>query len=109
MEGKPLIGFIGQGWIGKNYADDFEHRGYTTVRYGLEPEYAQNKDRIADCDIVLIAVPTPTTRDGFNPSIVRSVLHLVGKGKTALIKSTLLPGTTEELQKEFPDIIILNS
>ncbi len=27
------IGFIGQGWIGKNYADDFEHRGYRVVRY----------------------------------------------------------------------------
>jgi 3-hydroxyisobutyrate dehydrogenase-like beta-hydroxyacid dehydrogenase len=24
---KAKIGFIGQGWIGKNYADDFEERG----------------------------------------------------------------------------------
>src|SRR6185369_12899077 len=31
------------------------------------------------------------------------------KGKIAVIKSTLLPGTTEMLQKEFPDILILNS
>ena len=26
------IGFIGQGWIGKNYADDFDARGYAVVR-----------------------------------------------------------------------------
>ena len=104
-----LIGFIGQGWIGKNYADDFERRGLSVVRYGLEPEYADNKEKIAACDIVFIAVPTPTTREGFNSDIVRSVLPLVGKGKTAVVKSTLLPGTTEMLQKEFPDILVLNS
>jgi UDPglucose 6-dehydrogenase len=109
MEQKPTIGFIGQGWIGKNYADDFERRGYAVVRYGLEPEYAGNKERIAECDIVFIAVPTPTTREGFNADIVRSVLTLVGSGKTAVIKSTLLPRTTETLQSEFPNILVLCS
>lgn len=109
MDKKPIIGCIGQGWIGKNYANDFESRGYTVVRYGLEPEYTGNKAAILDCDIVFIAVPTPTTREGFDASIVRSVLPLVGKDKTVVIKSTLLPGTTEELQKGFPNIIVLNS
>jgi UDPglucose 6-dehydrogenase len=106
---QPKIGFIGQGWIGRNYADDFSSRGYETVRYGLEPEYAENKERIKECDIVFVAVPTPTTRGGFDASIVRSVLPLVGKGKIAVIKSTLLPRTTEALQNEFPDLIILSS
>lgn len=103
------IGFIGQGWIGKHYADDFEARGFSVVRYGLEPEYAGNKDAIATCPIVFIAVPTPTTETGFDSSIVRSVLSLVGKGNIAVLKSTLLPGTTEELQALFPDILVLNS
>lgn len=105
----PLIGFIGQGWIGKNYADDFEARGHSVVRFGLEPEYAANRNRIADCDIVFIAVPTPTTSEGFDASIVRSVLPLVGKGKIAVLKSTLLPGTTEQMQAAFPEICVLNS
>ena len=104
-----LIGFIGQGFIGKNYADDFEQRGYTVVRYAAEPEYKPNKDKIAGCDIVFIAVPTPTTLQGFDFSIIRAVLPLVGKGKIAVIKSTLLPGTTEALQKEFPDIFVFHS
>jgi len=56
-----IIGFIGQGWIGKNYADDFEKRGYETVRYSLEKPYVDNKEKIKDCDLVFIAVPTPTT------------------------------------------------
>ncbi len=106
---KPLIGFIGQGWIGKNYADDFERRGYECVRYALEAPYNANKEKIAECDIVIIAVPTPTTEKGFDASIVRGVLPLVGAGKIALIKSTLLPGTTEALSSEFPERIVLHS
>ena len=103
------VGFIGQGWIGKHYADDFEARGYKTVRYGLESEYAGNKDLIASCDVVFVAVPTPTSKDGFDDSIVAGVLPLVGTGKIAVLKSTMLPGTTEKMQKLFPDITVLTS
>ncbi|MDD5289793.1 MAG: hypothetical protein PHT40_01160 [Patescibacteria group bacterium] len=103
------IGFIGQGWIGKNYADNFEYRGFNIVRYGLEPEYAGNKEKIKECDIVFLAVPTPSTPTGFDFSIVDQALNLIGQGKTAVIKSTILPGTTEELQRKHPDIIVLHS
>jgi len=106
---KPLIGFIGQGFIGKNYADDFERRGYQTVRYALEAPYAANKDRIKDCNIVFIAVPTPTTPQGFDASILRAVLPLVGVGKTAVIKSTIVPGTAKALQQEFANLVLLYS
>lgn len=109
MAKKPLIGFIGQGWIGKAYADNFEERGYEVVRYSLEKPWIKNKDKIKECDIVFIAVWTPTTPKGFDISVVESVLPLVGEGKTAVIKSTILPGTTEKLQKKFPRITILFS
>ena len=103
------IGFVGQGFIGKHMADDFAERGHTIVRYALEPAYAGNKDEIATCDMVFIAVPTPTTPDGFDDSALRAVLPLVGVGKIAVIKSTLLPGRTRVLQEAFPDRIILHS
>jgi len=106
---KALIGFIGQGFIGKNYADDFENRGYKVVRYAIEEPYRKNKEKIQECDIVFIAVPTPSTPKGFDYSIVESVLALVGKGKTAVIKSTILPGTTERLQKKYPDMFVMHS
>lgn len=109
MTTEKLIGFIGQGWIGKTYADDFEHRGYKVVRFAKEEPYTGNGDRIKDCDIVFIAVPTPTTPDGFDDSIVRGTIALVGKGKTAVIKSTLLPGTTESIQKQYPDVKVMHS
>ncbi|MEY3784652.1 MAG: hypothetical protein RLZZ230_974, partial [Candidatus Parcubacteria bacterium] len=50
------IGFIGQGFIGKSYADDFENRGFEVVRYALEELYINNKELIKDCDIVFVAV-----------------------------------------------------
>ncbi len=109
MGQKPLIGFIGQGFIGKSYADDMERRGHRTVRYSLEEPYKNNKEKIKECDMVFIAVPTPTTQKGFDYSIVEAALRLVGKGKTAVIKSTILPGTTARLQKKFPTIFVMHS
>ncbi|MFA5954788.1 MAG: hypothetical protein WC817_04610 [Patescibacteria group bacterium] len=104
-----LIGFIGQGFIGKAYADDFEARGFKVVRYSQEPEYIANKEKIADCDIVFIAVPTPTTREGFDDRILISVMPVVGKGKVAVIKSTITPATVDKLEKLYPDIFIIHS
>lgn len=106
---KSLIGFIGQGWIGKNYANDFEARGYNTVRYSLEEPYIENQEKIKDCDIVFIALPTPTTPEGFDDSIVRKSIDLVGKGKIAVIKSTIVPGTTESIQNDYHDIFVMHS
>lgn len=103
------IGFIGQGWIGKHYADDFEARSYEVVRYALEEPYCQNQAEVATCDIVFIAVPTPTTPEGFSYSAVADALQHVAPGTIAVIKSTLLPGTTEKLQAIFPDRFVFHS
>jgi len=105
----PQIGFIGQGYVGKNYADHFQRQGFRIVRYAKETSYRGNGRFIKDCDVVFIAVPTPTTPRGFDGSVVHNVVSLVGKGKIAVIKSTVLPGTAKKIQKENPGIIILNS
>jgi UDPglucose 6-dehydrogenase len=103
------IGFIGQGWIGKHYADDFEARLYEIVRYSLEEPYIQNKEAINQCDIVFVAVPTPTTPDGYSYAPVENALQNVKKGATVVVKSTLAPGTTQKLQESFPELYILHS
>lgn len=103
------IGFVGQGFIGKSYADDMERRGYTVVRYALEEPYRGNAALIKDCAIVFIAVPTPTTPRGFDYSIVEAALRLIKPGSVAVIKSTVLPGTTAKLQKKFPKLYVMHS
>lgn len=103
------IGFIGQGWIGKHYANDFEARGFEVVRYSLEEPYIHNKSSITECSIVFIAVPTPTTPEGFNYEAVADALTLLAPGTVAVIKSTLSPGTTVALQAAFSNIFVLHS
>jgi UDP-glucose/GDP-mannose dehydrogenase family, central domain/UDP-glucose/GDP-mannose dehydrogenase family, NAD binding domain len=91
------IGFIGQGWIGRNLADHFEERGFDIVRYAKEPEFAMNKEAIAGCDVVFIAVPTPSTPEGFDDRIL------------AVIKSTILPGSTDIFAALYPDRFVMHS
>lgn len=117
---KLLVGFVGQGFIGKNYADDFEKRGYEVVRYALEEPYKANKEKIKECEIVFVAVPTPTVPTGkkrndgkrqvhFDDSIVREAVKVAGKNSIVVIKSTIVPGTSELIQKENREKIILHS
>ena len=103
-----LVGFIGQGFIGKNMADDFMDRDYDIVRYD-RGKFLRNKDFIAMCDFVFIAVPTPSTPKGFDDSILKEVVGLVGDNKVAIIKSTIKIGTTEKLQKLYPKKYIIHS
>ncbi len=120
MTQESHIGFIGQGFIGKAYADDFEQRGYKVMRYGLQPEYVGNKDAIAECDVVFVAVnaatvPSGGVRDDGHPAVrfddanVRSVIALARPGAVVVVKSTLPPGMTSSLQEQYPDRIVLHS
>lgn len=103
------IGFIGQGFVGKAHADDFVSRGYEVVRYAKEGPYVQNRDRIVECGVVFIAVPTPTTPEGFDLSIVESVIPLTAPGSTVVVESTIAPGSTEKLSAQFPNRVIMHT
>ena len=103
------IGCIGQGFVGKNIADNYEERGFSVVRYSLEDEYKDNAKKLQDCNVVFVAVPTPTTPDGFDGSLVENVVELIPDGAIAVIKSTVVPGTTNQVQKKYPNKIILFS
>lgn len=102
------IGCIGQGFIGKHLADDLEERGYAVVRYALEEPYRENRSAIFGCNVVFVAVPTPTTPAGFDSSAIETVLPLTAPGTIVVIKSTVLPGTTRRLSTQFPDRVIIH-
>jgi len=108
MDKKKIIGFIGQGFIGKNYADDFETRGYDVVRYDID-KYKQNKDQLTRADIIFIAVPTPTYDGKFDDSILKEALGIIDDGKIVVIKSTIALGVGRHMQKLFPKLIIMHS
>ncbi len=103
------LGFIGQGWIGKNLADHFDERGFDTVRFAKEEPYTKNEQALKECDIVFVAVPTPTTQTGFDDRILRNVLQYASKGQSVVIKSTILPGTTDKLANEYSHLYIFHA
>lgn len=106
---KPVIGLIGQGFVGKATADNFAKRGFTVIRYALEVPYRANKEKIKDADVVFVAVPTPTTPKGHLTHIVEEAVSLARPGAIVVIKSTVLPGTTKRLQAKFPRITLLHN
>lgn len=103
------LAVIGQGYVGKSYADWLDSRGHSVIRYSLDPLYRGNRERVADAELVLIAVPTPTTPAGQDISAVREAVGLTKPGATIVIKSTVLPGTTDALQRQLPDRAILHA
>lgn len=66
------------------------------------PKGVGSIDELRLADVVFIAVPTPYN-DGFDLSIVESAIDdLGGSGKIVVIRSTVLPGTTDMLQAIYP-------
>ena len=106
---KPSLGFIGQGWIGKNLADNFEARGHSTIRYAHEEPYNKNKELLKEADIIFIAVPTPTTQTGFDDTVLRQAVKLASPGQTVVIKSTVIPGTTDRIATDNPGVFVMHA
>jgi len=93
------VGIMGIGMVGGAVARVFEnsllydpHKGLGSAK---EVNYA---------DTIFVCVPTPYDegKGGFDLSIVREAINELLSGKIIIIKSTVLPGTTEALQKEYP-------
>lgn len=61
-------------------------------------------EEVNRADMVFVCVPTPydEAAGGFDLSYVKSALSSIVERKIVVIKSTVLPGTTNKLQEEFP-------
>lgn len=101
------IGIIGLGMVGEPVRRWFEEkrglrRGVDLFCYDIDPKKGYYDD-YNSADIIFIAVPTPQNPDGScNTSIIENVSALIKGEKIIVIKSTVLPGTTEDLQIKFP-------
>lgn len=65
-------------------------------------------EAVRECDVIFICVPTPY-EDGFDDSHINEAFsYLKDTNDTiVIIKSTVLPGTTDRLQVQYPDLRIL--
>lgn len=110
---KMKIGICGAGWVGGTMIRYLtEVKGYVKgdnlAVFDLDP--AKCAGDISDADIVFVCVPTPMGADGSCvTNYVRDAVErvAVGKRKAIVIKSTVPPGTTDNLQEQYPGHALL--
>lgn len=107
-ERKFAIGIIGVGMVGgpiKRYFEEFHgyERGTNLFLYDLDPAKGFSDD-VTKADIIFVSVPTPRSSDGgAELSAVRNAFERITTPKVVVLKSTVPPGTTELLQKQYPE------
>ena len=100
------IGIIGLGMVGDPIRWWFEEkkgykRGENLFCYDTDPTMGIFDD-YNQADIIWVCGPTPPNPDGScNTSIVESIVASIKGEKIIVIKSTVPPGTTEDLQKKY--------
>ena len=107
---KYKVGVIGNGFVGESQA--FAFSPTTDLRiYDIDPLKTSNtKEEIDECDFIFVCVPTPMKKDGSQDiSFIEKVFEEAVEGPIYIIKSTVLPGSTKELQNKYPKLSILFS
>ncbi|MCD6303990.1 MAG: UDP-glucose/GDP-mannose dehydrogenase family protein [Planctomycetes bacterium] len=99
---RKRIGIVGYGVVGRSL-----HRLFGEDAVTLDAD-ATDEDRAAinACDFVFICVPTPVGAGGHcNTSIVEECVRWID-GPEIIIRSTVAPGTTERLRRQYGKGII---
>lgn len=91
---------IGYGYVGKSVNNLFP---YSLIFDPNQKELSSSKEEINTCDAAFICVPTNMLPDGScDTSIVEESVGWL-KTNLIIIRSTIKPGTTAKLIKQYPD------
>ena len=107
---KYKVGIIGNGFVGESSAYAFSPIADIRI-YDIDPlRRSHSLEEVCKCDIVFIAVPTPMKKNGTQDvSYIEKVFTSVLPGPIYVIKSTVLPGTTNNLIKKYNNLDIIFS
>ena len=107
------IGIVGKGFVGSAVQYAFSQKGVDAKIkiYDKDPKKSLNSldEVINESDFVFLSVPTPSNEDGtINIDIVNDILkeinELIKKDTIILLRSTMVPGSTENFQKKYPKL-----
>jgi len=101
---KYKVGIIGVGFVGEALKKYFEKKlNYELFLYDKFKKVG-SLEEINKADFVYICVPTPTLEDGgCDTSIVEEAIGYIEGEKVIIIRSTVIPGTTEIMQDKYPN------
>lgn len=101
---KTKIGVAGVGYVGGTIRYWFEKKKYQIFLYDKYKKIGSIDD-LNKAELIFICLPTPFIEKGnkgFDDSAILEVLEKIEGEKIIVIKSTVLPGSTERYQKKFP-------
>jgi len=104
------VGVIGNGFVGESQVFAFSSKVEVMV-YDIDPLKSTHKlEDLFTCDFVFVCVPTPMGKDGVQDlKYIHSVFKELKPGPVYIIKSTVLPGTTNTLKSIYPGLDIVFS
>lgn len=108
------IGIIGKGIVGYATGEAFRSVGYKVIYHDKYKSSNTLEEVVKTSDVIFVCVPTPTApRGGIDLSIVDSVIRDIDtcakEGQKIIIKSTVVPGTTQHYQDKYQDLIFFVS
>ena len=107
---KTKVGVIGNGFVGEAICFAFSSIAKIYI-YDTDPSRCLNNiESEHNCDFVFVCVPTPMYEDGSQDlSFVESAFQKATNRPVYILKSTVLPGTTDNLSKQYPNFKIIFS
>ncbi len=107
---KIKVGIVGLGYVGGALKYWFDSRKdvYKIYLYDKYKKIGSVRE-INRASIIFVVVPTPFNEKsgGYDDSAVKEAVSKVENGKIVVIKSTILPGSTEKFQRIYPGKTIL--
>ncbi len=102
MENKNLKrGIIGLGMVGGALKRYFATQNEEVLFYD-KGDGDGSMEEVNNADVIFICVPTPFKEDiGFDLSFVQDACSKIDGQKIIVLKSTIIPGTTNALQKQY--------
>ena len=105
------VGIIGNGFVGQALAYGFSPVAKIRI-YDLDPLKCidEFKETVNRSDILFVSVPTPMNPNGsINLDIINDVITKIDdasirKDNVVVLKSTVVPGTTDFLKEKFPSL-----
>ena len=112
------IGIVGNGYVGGAIAHGFSPAATGTCEvkvYDVLPERATHflYEVVNDSEFIFVSVPTPMNKNGsISLKLINDAFKQIDdineqENNIVILKSTVVPGTTEKLQKKYPKLNIV--